>query len=125
MTRVLIIARSPLAEQELECTLQRSFDEVFCSSELKRGRKILVSYSIFFSGHFSDTISTSEMATYLPYFKKLGLSILRKGQKEQLKTTEYTYLIDEIDDWFDEQTSPNVLIEKIVKLDNKSQKQDT
>ena len=62
------------------------------------------------------------MATYLPYFKKLGLSILRKGQKEQLKTTEYTYLIDEIDDWFDEQTSPNVLIEKIVKLDNKSQK---
>ena len=36
MTRVLIIARSPLAEQELECTLQRSFDEVFCSSELMK-----------------------------------------------------------------------------------------
>ncbi|AAO81976.1 TPA: response regulator transcription factor [Enterococcus faecalis] len=123
MTRVLIIARSPLAEQELECTLQRSFDEVFCSSELmKEVEKYSLVTQYFSVVIFSDTISTSEMATYLPYFKKLGLSILRKGQKEQLKTTEYTYLIDEIDDWFDEQTSPNVLIEKIVKLDNKSQK---
>lgn len=117
MPRVLILSKNSLAEQKLQCRLQRSISEVFCSSELLQKAETYSLVIQYFSVViFSDTISTIEMATYLPYFKKMGLSILRKGQKEDLKSSEFGYLTELIDDWIDEQTPLNILIEQIVNL---------
>ena len=95
----------------MECTLQRSFDEGLCSSELMKEVEKYSLVTQYFQWSFLVIQSPPvEMATYLPYFKNWACLFCERTE-EQLKTTEYTYLIDEIDDWFDEQTSPNVLIE--------------
>ena len=116
MTRVLIITKNLLAEQSLQAILQRSNDEVYCSSNLMLDAQLSPQIIKYFSlVIFSDTISTLEVSKYYSAFKKNGLALLRKGRKNDLKNSECSYLIDEIDDWIDPETTDIEVIEKIAK----------
>lgn len=116
MTRVLIITKNLLAEQSLQSILQRSNDEVYCSSDLMLDAQLSPQIIKYFSlVIFSDTISTLEVSKYYSAFKKNGLALLRKGRKNDLKNSECSYLIDEIDDWIDPETTDIEVIEKIAK----------
>lgn len=116
MTRVLIITKNLLAEQKLQALLQRSNDEVYCSSDLMLDAQLSPQIIKYFSlVIFSDTISTLEVSKYYSAFKKNGLALLRKGRKNELKNSECSYMIDEIDDWIEPEMSDMEVIEKIAK----------
>ncbi|BBM16505.1 transcriptional regulator [Enterococcus avium] len=120
MTKVLIITKNLLAEQDLQAVLQRSNAEVYCSYDLMLDAQHFPQVISYFSAViFSDTISTLEVSKYYSTFKQNGLFILRKGNPEHLKQTELSYLFDEIDDWIDPVTSNLGIIEKIAKLTSK------
>ncbi|MGG5370791.1 helix-turn-helix domain-containing protein [Enterococcus sp. AZ196] len=117
MARILIITKNLLAEQELQAILQRSNDEVYCSSDLIIDAQFCPQIIKYFSlVIFSDTISTLDVSKYYSSFKKNGLSIVRKGSKVDLKKSELSYLVDEIDDWINPETTDIEIIEKIAKL---------
>lgn len=120
MVRVLIITRNVLAEQDLQIKLQRSNFEVYCSFDLlfdaQTSSKIIDYFSVVI---FSDTISNLEFSRCYSIFKKRGLSILRKGNRNDLINSEFSYLIDSIDDWIDSNISNVNVTEKISQFTNK------
>lgn len=117
MSRVLIITKNLLAEQSLQAILQRSNEEVYCSSDLMSDAQFSPQIIKYFSlVIFSDTISTLDVSKYYSAFKKNGLAILRKGNKDDLKNSEFSYLLDEIDDWITPATTDIDVIEKVAKL---------
>lgn len=117
MARILIITKNLLAEQELQTILQRSNDEVYCSFDLMFDAQFSPQIIKYFSVViFSDTISTLDISKHYASFKKNGLAIIRKGQKEDLKKSEFPYLIDEIDEWIEPKETDISIIEKIAKL---------
>lgn len=117
MARILIITRNLLAEQDLQAILQRSNDEVYCSSDLMADARLSPEIIQYFSlVIFSDTVSTLDISKCYSFFKENGLAILRKGNKNDLKKSEFSYLIEEFDDWIDRDASEIEIIEKIAKF---------
>ena len=100
MTRVLIVTKNLLAEQSLQDVLQRSDIEVYCSNDLMNDTIFLSQIVKYFSMViFSDTVSNFEISKYYSFFQKEGLLILRKGNKEDLKNSDFSYLLNEISAW--------------------------
>lgn len=117
MARILIITKNLLTEQELQAVLQRSNEEVYCSYDLMFDAEFFPQVIKYFSlVIFSDTVSNMDISKHYAYFKQNGLAIIRKGRKEDLKNSEFVYLIDEIDDWVEPTATEMSIIEKIAKL---------
>jgi len=119
MVKVLIITKNLLAEQKLQSILQRSNEEVYCSSDLMIDAQFYPQIIQYFSlVIFSDTISTLDVSKCCSFFKKNGLTVIRKGNKDDLKKSEFPYLIDNIDDWITKEISDTDIIEIITKQTN-------
>ncbi|MGL9746434.1 helix-turn-helix domain-containing protein [Enterococcus sp. DIV0170] len=102
MGRILILTKNLLAEQELQLTLQRSNEEVYCSFNLLNSvEKHQQFFSYFSVIIFSDTVSTQEFAKFHSLFKKTNQIIIRKGNLSILKNSEHSYLTDVVDHWID------------------------
>ena len=117
MTRVLILTKNLLAEQELQYSLQRLNKEVYCSLaplEQLNAHSEMIHY--FSAVIFSDTISNLELSKQLPVIKGLGLILIRKGNKSELKHTEYEWMIHQIDDWIEEKMAPSEITELIARI---------
>lgn len=132
MKRILILSKNPLAEQDLQCSLQRMNEEVYCSSSLlSQAGSCLDLLHHFSVVILSDTITTLELEVYLPILLKTNASIFRKGDREFLKHGEYAWMLDKIDFWIEEQTTITEIAETLAKitvvnnrdLTNKSQNQ--
>lgn len=123
MTRVLIVTKNLLAEQSLQDVLQRSDIEVYCSNDLMNDTIFLSQIVKYFSMViFSDTVSNFEISKYYSFFQKEGLLILRKGNKEDLKNSDFSYLLNEISAWIDPKMPDIMVIEKIAKLMNNQER---
>lgn len=119
MARILILTKNTLAEQDLQCSLQRSNSDVYCSSRLLHEAgacsDIIRHFSVVI---FSDTIPTLEFSKYLFRFKKRGVGILRKGDKEAIEASEFSEIIEVVDEWINDETTSYELIEKIAKVES-------
>ena len=117
MANILILTKNLLAEQDLQYLLQRSNEEVYCSSSLLQNLEnnlgIIQNFSVVI---FSDTVPFLDFSKYITFLKRYGFAILRKGSKEPLKSTIQSNLNEEIDDWISEDSSPSEIIEKIAKI---------
>lgn len=102
MGRILILTKNLLAEQELQLTLQRSNEEVYCSFNLliniEKHLRVISYFSVII---FSDTVSTQEFVKFHSLFKKTNQLIIRKGNMSIMKNSEYSYLTDTVDYWID------------------------
>lgn len=67
---------------------------------------------------FSDTISTMDFSNTYHLFVERGISVIRKGNRNYLKDTEYANLIDVVDVWIDIDMPTPVIIERISKITN-------
>lgn len=123
MIRVLVVTKNILSEQRLQAALQRSNIEVYNTSDLLDEVEFhpqIVSY--FSAVIFSETISTFEVSKYHSYFKNNGLLILRKGNKEDLLQSNFSYLESAIDEWIDFDFTEMDVVEKIIELIDKHPK---
>jgi len=117
VAKILIITKNPLAEQELQLSLQKINDEVFCTSSLLEQADFHPEVIGYFSiAILSDTISSLELSKYLASLKQRGLLLLRKGSKDQLKETDFDWMVSQIDEWYTEETSMEEFIEKIAGM---------
>lgn len=125
MARILIITKNLMVERELQAILQRSNDEVYCSCDLLNDAQFFPQIIKYFSlVIFSDTVSTLDISKSYTSFKKNGLAILRKGNKEELKKSEFSPLITVIDDWIEPEATDMEIMEKIAKLTSKQENTD-
>lgn len=119
MTKILIVTKNLLAEQEIQAALQRSNDEVYCSVSLMYKAEfcpqVIRHFSIVI---FSDTISTKEFSKYYSHFKDNGLLIIRKGDREYLQASDYAILYEDIDEWIDLHSSTAEIVERLAELKN-------
>lgn len=117
MARILIITKNLMVERDLQAILQRSNDEVYCSCDLLNDAQFFPQIIKYFSlVIFSDTVSTLDISKSYAFFKKNGLFILRKGNKEDLTKSEFSHLINVIDDWIEPEATDMEITEKIAKL---------
>ncbi|MBO0451836.1 winged helix-turn-helix domain-containing protein [Candidatus Enterococcus murrayae] len=125
MTKILILTKNSLAEQDLQSALQRLNDEVYCSSSLLYQAadclELIQHFSVII---LSDTISTLELVDCLPILLKSGRKIVRKGDRELIKSGEYSWMLEDIDDWIDAETPTAELVEVIAR-NNVSEKKES
>lgn len=121
MSKILILTKNLLSDQKLQTDLQRSNEQVFCSTDLMYDVPACIQVVRHFSiVIFSDTISTLEFSKYYSTFKENGLFILRNGSKENVEETEYSYLVDIVDGWINNKTSSVDVLEMISSLEELS-----
>ncbi|WP_368757019.1 helix-turn-helix domain-containing protein [Enterococcus avium] len=117
MTRILILSKNSLAEQDLQCSLQRMNEEVYCSSSLLSYADTCLDIVNYFSlVILSNTISTFELEGYLPCLLKADAKILRKGDSEQVKNGEHAWMLDKIDGWITEDMTFAEIMEIIARF---------
>ncbi|MGG5373339.1 winged helix-turn-helix domain-containing protein [Enterococcus sp. AZ196] len=116
MAEILILTKNSLAEQPLQNTLQRLNDEVYCSSrlffEIDRCSDLFSFFSLVI---LSDSISTIEISHYWSSLKKSKLPIIRKGNKALVRQSDYDWMIEEIDDWIEDQMSVAEIVDMVTK----------
>lgn len=121
MTRILILSKNSLAEQDLQCSLQRMNEEVYCSSSLLPQADSCLDLIKYFSVVIiSDTIATIELEAFLPNILETGAKILRRGDSELIKNGEYAWMLDEIDGWIDDKMTISEITEIIVRMRSKN-----
>ena len=123
MTRILILSKNSLAEQDLQCSLQRMNEEVYCSTSLLPQTDSCLEIIKYFSVVvISDTIATLELEAYLPILLKSDVKILRKGSKDFIKNGEHAWMMDEVDAWIDEDTTITEITEVIARMNSLSKR---
>jgi Response regulators consisting of a CheY-like receiver domain and a winged-helix DNA-binding domain len=121
MANILILTKNVLAEQDLQYLLQRSNEEVYCSSSLVHNIENEIGFLQRFPVIiFSDTIPFLEISETILFLKRHGFMILRKGEKSFVKATDYSEVAEEIDEWIDEQADAASIMEKIARVKAKN-----
>lgn len=120
MVKVLLLTNNLLADQELQMALQRANEEVYCSNSLMfTAKKFPHVIRHFQVAYFSDTIPLVDFSQYQSTFKEQGLLVMKNGDRNYLRNTNQTHLIDVIDAWIDLGTPYNNVIDKIEELVHK------